>query len=147
MKTFIIAITLLLSISSFSQENDRRERIKALKVAYITEQLTLSKTEAEQFWPVYNAFEDQEHALRKENYSKRKKTDIASLSEQEAKSMIDEMLSTEKKKQELREKFIKDLQKILSAKKIIQLKVAEDEFNKKMFEEYKKRRESKKEKP
>ena len=43
------------------------------------------------------------------------------------------------------ENFIKDLQKVLPAKKIIKLKIAEDEFNKKMFEEYKKRNDSKKE--
>lgn len=147
MKTFIITLLLLVSLSGHSQDNDRKERIKALKVAYLTEQLELSKIEAQQFWPVYNAFDEQEHAFRKENYSKRKKTDVESLSEQEAQKMIDDMLSNEKKKYELRENFIKELQKILSSKKIIKLKIAEDEFNKKMFEEYKKRKDSRKEIP
>lgn len=142
MKTIITLLILSMSLSSFSQDNDRRERIKALKVAYLTEQLELSKTEAQQFWPVYNAFEEQEHQFRKEGYSKRKDINVETLSEQEAKKMIDEMSSLEKKKYELRETFIKDLQKILSSKKIIKLKSAEDDFNKKMFEEYKKRRET-----
>lgn len=142
MKTIITLLILSMSLSSFSQDNDRRERIKALKVAYLTEQLELSKTEAQQFWPVYNAFEEQEHQFRKDGYSKRKDINVETLSEQEAKKMIDEMNSTEKKKYELREKFIKDLQTILSSKKIIKLKSAEDDFNKKMFEEYKKRRET-----
>lgn len=140
MKPLIVTLFLLVSFHSFSQEDDRRERIKALKVAYLTEQLELSKTEAQQFWPIYNAFEDQEQSLRKERYSKRKETDFEALSEQEAKKMIEDMISAEKKKHELRENFIRDLQKILPAKKIIKLKIAEDEFNKKMFEEYKKRR-------
>ncbi|MCK7589968.1 sensor of ECF-type sigma factor [Subsaxibacter sp. CAU 1640] len=147
MRTLIIALLLSVSLHSFSQDNDRRERIKALKVAYLTEQLELSKTEAQQFWPVYNTFEEKEHELRKENYSKRKEINFESLSEQEAKKMIDDMVSAEKKKQELRENFIRDLQKILPSKKIIKLKVAEDEFNKKMFEEFKKRKDSKKGKP
>ncbi|MEO6347311.1 MAG: sensor of ECF-type sigma factor [Aquaticitalea sp.] len=147
MKPFIITILLFVSFHSFSQDDDRHERIKALKVAYLTEQLQLSKTEAQQFWPIYNAFEAEEHALRKERYSKRNETDVESLSEQEAKKMIDEMISTENKKHELRETFIKDLQKILPAKKIIKLRIAEDEFNKKMFEEYKKRRDSNKDRP
>lgn len=144
MRNITIAILLFVALNSFSQNNDRKERIKALKVAYLTEQLELSKTEAQLFWPVYNAFDEQEHAFRKENYSKRKETNVESLSEQEAKKMIDDMLSNEKKKYELRENFIKELQQILSSKKIIKLKIAEDEFNKKMFEEYKKRRDSKK---
>lgn len=144
MKHITIALLFFMSLQCFSQENDRKERIKALKVAYFTEKLELSKTEAQQFWPVYNAFDEQEHAFRKENYLKRKETNVESLSEQEAKNMIDDMISNEKKKHDLRENFIKDLQKILSSKKIIKLKIAEDEFNKKMFEEYKKRRDSKK---
>lgn len=147
MKTFITLLIISLTWQGFSQDNDRRERIKALKVAYITEQLDFTSSEAQKFWPIYNAFEDQEQQLRRENYSKRKETDVASLSEQDAKKMIDDMLSTEKKKLELRETFIKDLQKILSSKKIIKLKITEDQFNKKMFEEYKKRRDSKKDRP
>lgn len=145
MRTLIIAFLFFASLNSFSQDNNRRERIKALKVAYLTDQLELSTSEAQQFWPIYNAFEAQEHELRKEKYANRKETDISTLSEQEAKKMIEDMRSAETKKHELRENFIKDLEKILSAKKIIKLKMAEEEFNKKMFEEYKKRRASKKE--
>lgn len=147
MKIFLTLLIVSLTLKGFSQDAGRRERIKALKVAYITEQLEFTASEAQKFWPVYNAFEDQEQLLRRENYSKRKETDVGSLSEQEAKKMIEDMLNTEKKKLELRETFIKDLQKILSSKKIIKLKITEDQFNKKMFEEYKKRRNSKKDRP
>lgn len=144
MKTIITILLLAFSLHSFSQDNERRERIKALKVAYITEQLELTTAEAQKFWPLYNAFEEQEQKLRKENYSKRKDTDVEALSENEANQMIQEMIATEKKKHELRENFIRDLQKILSSKKILKLKKAEDQFNKKMFEEFRKRRDSKK---
>jgi|SRR5690606_13341296 len=147
MRTIILTMLLLMSFHGFSQNNDRKERIKALKVAYLTEKLELSKTEAQQFWPIYNNYEEKEHALRKESYSKRKETDVALLSESQAKKMVDGMIATENKKYELRENFLRDLQKILPAKKIIKLKIAEDEFNKKMFEEYKKRKDSEKEKP
>lgn len=147
MKLLIIAILLSFSLNSFAQDNDKRERIKALKVAYLTERLELSQTEAQKFWPIYNAYEAQEQQLRKEKYSQRKDMDIESLTEQEAKEMIEEMMSNENKKHHLREKFVRDLQSILSSKKVIKLKLAEDQFNKKMFEEYKKRRELKKQKP
>lgn len=147
MRTLITILFLSLSLQSFSQDNDRRERIKALKVAYLTQQLDLNSTEAQKFWPIYNDFEEKEQQLRKESHSKRKETDFESLSEQEAKKMIEDMISTEKKKLELRETFVKDLQKILSSKKIIKLKLAEDQFNKKMFEEFKRRRGPNKDKP
>jgi hypothetical protein len=35
-------------------KEERQERIRALKVAYITRELSLSEREAQVFWPVYN---------------------------------------------------------------------------------------------
>lgn len=137
---------LLVTFQGFSQDNDRRERIKALKVAYITEQLELSKTEAEKFWPIYNSFENEEVMQRKLAREKRKSISD-DITESEAKSLLNDMIVYESERQKLKVDFIESLIKILPAKKIVKLKIAEDEFNKKIFEEYKKRRESKKNKP
>ncbi|MEZ4792987.1 MAG: sensor of ECF-type sigma factor [Gelidibacter sp.] len=140
MRRLIITLLLLTSLNSFSQDNDRHERIKALKVAFITERLELTTTEAQQFWPIYNTFEDENNKLRKQSYENRKSTDFDALTEQEAKAMLNDMISIENKKQKLRDKFLDDLLKVLPAKKIILLKVTEDAFNKRMLEEMKKRR-------
>jgi hypothetical protein len=53
------------------------------------------------------------------------------------------MIKTENEKNQLKEKFMNDLLKVIPAKKIIKLKITEDEFNKQMLEQYKKRKESK----
>ena len=69
MKTkFILPIILLfISSVSFSQDfKEKREKVKALKVAYITEQLELTTEEAQKFWPLYNAFDDKQAELRHE---------------------------------------------------------------------------------
>jgi len=56
-KIFItVCIALFLSTGLMAQERGK-ERIKAYKTAYITEQLDLSSAEAEVFWPVYNKYE------------------------------------------------------------------------------------------
>lgn len=146
MRTFIFILILSVSLNSFSQDNDRHERIKALKVAYLTEQLALTKTEAEKFWPIYNAFEKEEDMQRKLGREKRKNLSD-DITESEAKSILIDMVAYESEKQKMKVDFIESLIKILPAKKIIKLRIAEDEFNKKMFEEYKKRRETKKDKP
>ncbi len=147
MKTIFTILLITISLHGFSQDDERRERIKALKVAFLTEQLNLTSQEAQKFWPIYNEFEEKEQKLRRENYNKRKETNVASLSEDDAKIMINNMITTDRNKNELRESFIRDLQKILSNKKIITLKIAEDQFNKRMFEEYKKRKNSKSDAP
>jgi len=142
MNKITLIITLLLTMNLAAQSPEKRERIKALKVAFITEKLQLTESEAQKFWPIYNTFEENMHKFRKDFYKKRH-TDVANLSEQEAKSILNDMVKTENEKNQLKEKFMNDLLKVIPAKKIIQLKITEDEFNKQMLEQYKKRKESK----
>ena len=69
MKTKILfpIIFLLVTSLSFSQGfKEKREKVKALKVAYITEQLELTTDEAQKFWPIYNAFDENQSELRHE---------------------------------------------------------------------------------
>lgn len=129
----------LTSWSSISQNSDKREKIKALKVAFITERLDLSGTEAQKFWPIYNAYETEKDMQRKLAHEKRKRIS-EDISEAEAKALLKDMLAYEQEKENLRADFVESLLKVMPAKKIILLKVAEDEFNRKMLQEYKKRR-------
>ena len=39
------------------QMGENKEKLKAHKIAYITERLQLTPAEAEKFWPVYNELE------------------------------------------------------------------------------------------
>jgi len=140
MKKNIILITLLLfSVLGFSQ--DKEDRIKALKVAMITEKLDLSETEAQNFWPIYNAFQDSNRAMKNTIHEKRKAINYATLSETDAKSILKEITILSNKRHELYNEFISDITKVIPAKKVLLLKEAENEFKHKMFEEYKKRKE------
>jgi hypothetical protein len=136
--TYSILLTFFLTTSLFAQRPDR-EKIKALKIAHITEQLDLSETEAQKFWPIYNANEAAKNELR--DYSIQRRTDKKpeELSESEAKSLLLDMEKTEQQKVKLHSKMLEDLLQILPAKKIIKLYQAERSFRQKMFEAYKKR--------
>ncbi|RCW91426.1 hypothetical protein [Winogradskyella arenosi] len=129
---------LLFSVSVFAQRMDR-EKIKALKIAHITEQLDLTKTEAQKFWPVYNANESAKDNLRDASKNRRKEKKLESLSEAEAKTLLLDIEEIEQQKMTLQSKYLNDLLQILPAKKIIKLYHAEHSFRQKMFEEYKKR--------
>ncbi|MBU2929696.1 Spy/CpxP family protein refolding chaperone [Winogradskyella psychrotolerans] len=139
MKTIhTLILTLFISTSIFAQKLDR-EKIKALKIAHITEQLNLTETEAQKFWPIYNANEDAESKLRENSTNRRKDMNVEELSESEAKSLLLAMEKVEKQKVELHSKMLNELLEILPAKKIIKMYQAERSFRQKMFEEYKKR--------
>ena len=139
MKTLhTILLTLFVTVSVFAQRPDR-EKIKTLKIAHITEQLDSTKSEAQKFWPIYNANEEAKNKLRTESNNRRKEKDADNLTESEAKSLLLDMEKIEKQKVELQSKLLKELLEILPAKKIIKLYQAERSFKHKMFEEYKKR--------
>ena len=146
-KLITFSLLFLLMFSAFSQDKEREERIKTLKIAFITERLAFTESEAQKFWPIYNTFEAENNKLRRQSHDKPKVENFEALTESEAKALLDDMVSIENQKFKLREKFMKDLLNVMPAKKVILLKATEDEFNKRMFEEFKKRRQEKKEKP
>lgn len=147
MKTrFIYPILFLLITSlSFAQDyKERREKVKALKVAFITEKLELTTEEAQKFWPIYNAFDEKQAELRHEKMrailNRFKPGNVENLSEKEASALLIQMEKIEEDLFNLRTKFIKELQGVVSAKKIIKLKKAEEDFNRELLKQMREKR-------
>ena len=124
-------------------QNNRLERIKALKTAFITERLDLSSAEAEKFWPIFNAYENKVGALRK---SERREILIKlsggmeAMTEAEASSLIDKSVAYREKEIGHRKQLIQELKSAISAKKIIRLIKTEDDFKRKLLERMKHRK-------
>lgn len=144
MKTIITCLFLCLTLgfSSFAQEkNESREKIKALKIAYLTEQLVLTSNEAEKFWPIYNAFDKGQHDLRDKRRLEMRKSfknqgGINEINEREAERLINLKLATDEQLQESEKEFIQKITGIISYKKIIKLQIAEMEFGRKLLKKY-----------
>ena len=74
----ILFISFGLMLKGFSQDGQQANpnnpnagpRLEALKIAYLTKRLDLSTEEAQRFWPVYNKYTDEIHAIRKEQRDK-----------------------------------------------------------------------------
>ncbi|WP_026730378.1 sensor of ECF-type sigma factor [Flavobacterium denitrificans] len=142
-KNILPIILFLVSFSFYAQSgktDEKREKIKAYKVSFLTTELELTPTEAEKFWPIYNAYDDRQFELRHQKmkaYLERLNDDnINSISEKEAAVLLSQMESTDKELYLLREKYNSNLKKILSAKKILKLKKSEDDFNRKLLKQY-----------
>lgn len=136
-----LIILFLLSIHLFAQppRGEKKEQIKALKVGFITTALELTADEASKFWPIYNTFEDKQFELRhqKTKASKgRMNADLDKITEKEASVLLAQMESNEEELHQTRKKFIASLKGVLPSVKIIQLKKAEDDFNRKLLQQY-----------
>ncbi len=133
------------SITTFAQPGGRfkekmqqkKEQLKSMKIAFITTELNLTPDEAAKFWPVFNAFEEKQRELKQEkikNYLDR--IDSDKLTEKEANTLLTQMESSEEELFQLRKKFVSNLKGVLPSVKILKLKKAEEEFSKKLLQQY-----------
>ncbi|MDP5105030.1 MAG: sensor of ECF-type sigma factor [Polaribacter sp.] len=138
----IICISLFCVFSISAQDKkDSKEKIKALKISYLTEQLNLTSNEAEKFWPIYNAYDLEQHELRSKQRSELKKAlksndEIDALNESDAEKLITLKLSIDRQLHESQKEFINKIKQVISFKKIIKLHVAEMEFGRKLMSKY-----------
>lgn len=135
-------MVILFSIVSIAQPNKEKiEKVKALKVAYITKELSLTSAEAEKFWPIYNTYDEKQFDLRHTKMrtimKKYKDDGLDKLNDKEAATILSEMESIDEELVALRKKFVKEAKEIIGAKKVLQLKKAEEEFTRTLFKQYK----------
>ena len=135
-------LTILLLLLAFNVQAQRnKDKIKALKIAHITNTLDLTEQEAQAFWPIYNANEDARNAAREKSDIKRKLKGKKpeDLTEAEAKAFLDNIIKIEEERLKLQKIYYQKLQEVLSAKKIMKLMQADRSFRQKMIKEFKER--------
>lgn len=137
-------LTLIFTTITFAQpDKGKRDKIKALKIAFISEELALSSQEAEKFWPIYNAFEDKQFELQHQKmkaYMNRIEGDLDKLTEKEATQLLAQMENTEEELFQLRKKYNQDLKKVLNSQKIVKLHKAEEKFRKNLLKQFRGKR-------
>ena len=141
-KIGVLIVMLFAIAGAYSQRRPVQEKIKTLKVAFITERLSLNSSEAQDFWPIYNAHEE---AL--EDLKRRERTEIRSnmmdfqnLSEKEAAALLQQSIALEKEKHRLNVRFLEQMSEVISAKKTFLLIKAEEDFKKRLLREIQQRR-------
>ncbi len=116
----------------------KMQQMEAQKIAYISSELALTSAEAERFWPVYNAYQEN---LQNERKSRRQESaNYDDMSNSEAAEVLDMHLQSEYKALDEKKKFIKDLQNCISNNQILQLWEAEKSFRKSAFDKFKQNR-------
>jgi len=136
MKNRILTLLMLSTLVAVAQPEGRpgdfeekREKIEAIKVAFITEQIDLSVEESQSFWPVYNEMSDKEHALRKaqrDAFAGLK--DFENASDKEVEKAIMELADLQIEMEKLRKNYLPKFIDIIGAKKTAKLMRAEKEF-------------------
>jgi hypothetical protein len=129
--------------STYNQQKSKErelsdDKIKSLKVAYFTKELDLSAEEAEKFWPIYNKHNAIYEELGDTEWDAIKKglREVNTFSEVEAEELLSRYKTYLNTRLQNRLRFINELEKVISPKKVMLLKHAEYNFNKKLLKQY-----------
>jgi Spy/CpxP family protein refolding chaperone len=142
-KKIIFSLLLVTSFNFYAQDSgmkEKREKIKILKVTFLTTELDLTTREAEKFWPIYNTFDDKQFEIRHQKmrvYKNRMHSSaLSDMNEKEAHVLLAQMESADEELFLLRKKLTKNLKEVLPAVKIIKLRKSEEGFNRKLLHQY-----------
>lgn len=111
-------------------QSGKREQIEAQKAAFLTEKMGLTPSEAQQFFPVYNQYQQKREDLRKAlNQSKKyRKKNVDQMSDAEIETAIGEEIDYKLQDVELQKEFHTKLKNILPPKKVLLYYQAEEDF-------------------
>jgi Spy/CpxP family protein refolding chaperone len=117
----------------------KKEQIEALRMGFITQKLELTGKEAQQFWPIYNEYQDKLEALRK---TRRKELraengNLDQMTDQEAAQLVDAELQLKAKEVELNKTYFEKFKQVLPIKKVLKLMHAEEAFKKELLKQLK----------
>ena len=133
----ILFFITLLSISTLAfaqpEGGKRGEKLEALRIAFITERLSLTAAEAQVFWPVYN----EHHTKQKEIRSLMKEAGKAAdaTTDAEIEKVIAAHFDSEQRLLNLQKEYYAQLKKVLPLRKIMKLHRAEREFKNRILEQ------------
>ena len=134
MRNLIIALVLvgacLHALPSQAQQQDRGERIRALKVAYITDKLQLTPEESEKFWPVYNQYETEQKRIRQKYKAD---LDLSIMKDEDLERSITDRFEMEEQLIKLKRDYFQRMKSFIAVRKIAQLQRSEQEFNRELL--------------
>jgi hypothetical protein len=149
MKNIIIFLMgFLLAAPAFAQEQEEelakqdskaQEKIKASRIAFITERLGLTPAEAEKFWPVYREFSMKRQEIKKQFKDNRKNPDPKKTVEQNEKESLELGLKLKQQELDLEREYSGKLLNVVPAQKVMALRKAEDDFRKVLLDQIQKR--------
>lgn len=136
-KTGIFLLTLLVAFTTATAQpkhGKNHDRIKALKIAFITEKLDLNSSQAEKFWPVYNRYEREKWELRK-SFINKYKTDNPASTPMAAHEYIEANLEYQEQELDIKKKYKDELLKAITAEQLAELYKAERGFKQLLLKE------------
>ncbi len=142
-KLALLFIAFILNGSVYAQNmRDKvEEKIKIQRIAFITQRLSLTETEAQQFWPIFNEYTEKVQQIRKQAKPEKAFDELA---DADVEKMITTQFDREARELDLKKEYFQKLKKVISVRQIAKLYRAEKDFRNELVKQLKDIREMKK---
>ncbi|MCU0368490.1 MAG: hypothetical protein MUF39_06640 [Cyclobacteriaceae bacterium] len=117
-----------------------QERIKNLRIAYISDKLGLTPEQAEKFWPVYREFSDKRREIRMEFAKSRNELNGQKPTEREQEELVKRGLELKQRELDLEKDYSGRLMKVITAQQMLNLRKAEGDFQRIILQQIEQRR-------
>lgn len=142
MKTSLITFVALIGFTTISiaqpgpKHEEKKEKVEAMKIGFITQQMELTPEEAQKFWPIYNQMNNEIETLRKERKLSREnaKETFETMSDAEIEKLINDEMASRQKELDIHKKYVAQFKSVLSIKKVAQFYKAEEGFKRRLLE-------------
>ena len=132
-----------LSVAAFAQKqqgsegNSWKEKLQAEKIALLTSEMELTPEEAQVFWPVYNKLDAEKTEVMSASRKAYKALSMAvkdGKDDAEIGKLLEEYLAATAASAEYDAKCVSEYEKVLPARKVAKLVLAEERFRKMQFQ-------------
>lgn len=137
LRTISVSILLAVSVAAFGQNNNMgdfarqwQERIESEKIAFLTNEMSLTPKEAQTFWPIYNQAQKEQREAIEASMKAFGELDKA-LRDGKTGNEINALLEKYTKaidNQDVSSKYLKEYLKVLPAEKVAKLFLGEEKF-------------------
>ena len=113
------------------KQEDWKEKMQSVKIAFLTTEIGLTPTEAQNFWPIYNSVsEELDKAMRStfHSYMELEKALNENKSDKEVSKCLERYLDALSSQDEIRSDSVAKYRKILPDTKVAKIFVAEEKF-------------------
>jgi hypothetical protein len=128
------------AIEQTAQDPKAQERIKNLRIAYISDKLGLTPEQAEKFWPVYREFSDKRRELRMEFAKSRSELNSQRPTERDQEELVKRGLELKQRELDLEKDYSGRLMKVITAQQMLNLRKAEGDFQRIILQQIEQRR-------
>lgn len=133
-KHIFYTLLVMFVINGAFAQGDKKDKIDALRAAFISKKVNFTATESQAFWPLYNEMNDKLEAGRKSfkiQYNAKTNYDFAT--DKEAEAYLAAELSLKQKEFELYRDYYEKFKKVLPVKKVSAVRRAEEDFKKELI--------------